>query len=304
MNHVDVTAIVPVLNMDEYLDEFLDSFSSQTFFNRSELVLDLNLPSPYALNTVEKYLSRYGKRLRVLTHENIDPIAVSMNNAIREASGRYIAIWNADDLRSPNSLELQFQAMTSEKDVVGVSGPYEVVSVFGSNAGRKIDDSSVSADDLLRGMHLGPFFMFDSEVLSKIGYFDEQLKSGADFDFAIRLARAGKVIFVDQILGYYLDAGKGASTRPNSLQAIERSVIELRYGIFDKFEPQYLPDTLRYDLSNLVFFGDRHPTNEVFQGYWDHIEKNSTIYKVKLQQSRLSRIAGVLGKNYRKLPAL
>jgi hypothetical protein len=127
-------------------------------------------------------------------------------------------------------------------------------------------------------MYLGPFMMFDSKVLIKSGLFDEQLRSGADFDLAIRLARSGHLGFTSGLLGYYLDAGLGASTRPNSLQAIERSVIELRYGIFDKFNAEYLPHVTKYDIPGLYFNGERKLVQDFFSDYQDYYKAMTDLY--------------------------
>ena len=83
-------------------------------------------------------------------------------------------------------------------------------------------------------MILGPFFMFKKSVCNKIGFFDEQLKSSLDFDFAIRLAYHFSGKHLNKNLGYYLNEGKGLSTTKNSLQEIETNVIYLRYGLFHK----------------------------------------------------------------------
>ncbi len=51
------------------------------------------------------------------------------------------------------------------------------------------------------GMILGPFFMVRRTLLDKTGWFDEQLKSGADFDLAMRMARCGKGMHIPMFLG-------------------------------------------------------------------------------------------------------
>ena len=52
-------------------------------------------------------------------------------------------------------------------------------------------------------------------------------------------------------LGYYLNEGLGQSTKPNSKQPIERTVIELRYRI-NVLEPQLVPYTREYDVNNII----------------------------------------------------
>ena len=73
--------------------------------------------------------------------------------------------------------------------------------------------------------------MFRRELLDKSGLFDEQLFSGADYDFALRILNFGNAKYIKENLGYFLDEGMGASTKPNSKQEIERTVIELRHNI-------------------------------------------------------------------------
>lgn len=294
MQPILVSVIVPVLNMDSYLDRFLSEFRLQTFFQFTELVIDLNCPSAEAEHIVQKYKRLYGGQLVVHTQSEIDPIAISMNRAISKATGRYIAIWNADDLRTPDSLEQQFNFLSSDEAYVAVGGPYVIVKKFGDVTGRLVDDSGVAQSELLRGMFLGPFVMFDSKALPAAGLFDEQLKSGADFDLAIRLARHGRVGFVSDVLGYYLDAGLGASTRPNSLQAIERSVIELRYGIFDKLEHEFIPRISKYDITGLYFNGKRNLVQDYFRDYNEYYEKMTDQYWQRTKNFSISRLVSFI----------
>ena len=92
--------------------------------------------------------------------------------------------------------------------------------------------------------------MFRKSLLEKTKVFDEQLVSGADFDLAIRMAYNGKGMHIPHNSGYYLNEGMGASTRPNSKQPLERTVIELRYGL-DVIDPQLIPYTKDYDIERI-----------------------------------------------------
>lgn len=292
-----VSVIVPVLNMDEYLDRFLAELEQQTLFDNTEIIMDLNNPSDYTLQIVKKYKARYKQKFIVNSQNHIDLIAVSMNRCISMASGRYIAIWNADDLRTPTSLEQQLDVFSMDKAITAVGGPFKIVPSFGQSEGRLITIDDVDSKEFLRGMYLGPFMMFDSKALSKVGLFDEQLRSGADYDLAIRLARGGKLGFTADLLGFYLDAGLGASTRPNSVQAIERSVIELRYGVFDKFKCEYLPEIAKYDIPGMYFNGERKLVQDYFKDYQEYYQSMVKCYwkrpKMNLLSNILRRLIGM-----------
>ena len=64
---------------------------------------------------------------------------------------------------------------------------------------------------------------------------------------------------IPDILGYYLNEGLGASTRPDSKQPLERTVIEMRYGIRileDRFVPAAREN---YDIENIIINDEKIP---------------------------------------------
>ena len=122
-------------------------------------------------------------------------------------------------------------------------------------------------------MELGPFFMFRKSLCKKAGFFDEQFKCANDFDFAVRLAMHGKIYCLQKNLGYFLNEGMGASTRPNSICPIERTVIELRYGVYDLVDYQYLPQALNYNIYNLKFEGKWIPVSDMIPNYESFIQE-------------------------------
>ena len=107
-------------------------------------------------------------------------------------------------------------------------------------------------------MILGPYFMFRKSILENSVIFDEQLVQGADYDLALRLALNGKGLHLPVNLGYYLNEGLGQSTKPNSKQPIERTVIELRYKI-RVLEPHLVPQTRDYDVDNIIVDENKIP---------------------------------------------
>jgi glycosyltransferase involved in cell wall biosynthesis len=253
--------------MGKYLSTFLDWLPRQTYFDRLEVVLDHNEPDDRERELVRRFQQAYPGRLKHIVVEKVDPIGVSMNRCIREASGELLAIWNVDDLRTPDSIEAQVDALTRDPGADIVYGDYVSVTSFGATEGLAVRHRSVPPSEFTRSMIFGPFFMFRKSLCARAGEFDEQLKSGADFDLSVRLAFHGKAVMADRMLGYYLNAGLGASTRPNSLQPVERTVIELRYGIYDKIDYDYLPAALKYDVSHLVYRGTRVPLAHVVPRY-------------------------------------
>ena len=256
-----VSTITPCYNMSKYMKGFLDNLSTQTHKDL-EIVLDHNDPSDGEVKLVEEYNEEYDNILHIKV-EGVDPIGTSMNRCIEYATGDYLCIWNVDDLRTPDSIEVMAKALDENPDVDFVYGNYVIVPRFGGTEGQYVDETG-REDELTTGMILGPYFMFRKKILEKSGVFDEQLVQGADYDLALRLAFNGKGLHLPINLGYYLNEGLGQSTKPNSKQPIERTVIELRYNI-RVLEPHLVPETREYDVMNIIVDDEKIPVSNFKQ---------------------------------------
>ena len=252
-----VSTITPCYNMSKYMKGFLDNLSTQTHKDL-EIVLDHNDPSDEEVKLVEEYNEQYDNILHIKV-EGVDPIGTSMNRCIEYATGDYLCIWNVDDLRTPDSIEVMAKALDENPDVDFVYGNYIIVPKFGSTEGQYVDETGREGE-LTTGMILGAYFMFRKSLLEKSGVFDEQLIQGADYDLALRLAFNAKGLHLPNNLGYYLNEGLGQSTKPNSKQPIERTVIELRYNI-RVLEPHLVPYTRSYDVGNIIVDEEKIPVS-------------------------------------------
>ena len=252
-----VSTVTPCYNMSKYMKGFLDNLSTQTHKDL-EIVLDHNDPSDEEVKLVEEYNQQYDNILHIKV-EGVDPIGTSMNRCIEYATGDYLCIWNVDDLRTPDSIEIMAKVLDDNPDIDLVYGNYVIVSKFGETNGQFVDVEP-HIPELKEGMILGPFFMFRKSLIEKSGLFDEQLIQGPDYDLALRLVRNGKAHFIPDNLGYYLNEGLGMSTKPNSKQPIERTVIELRYNV-RVLEPQLVPHTREYDVENIIVDEEKIPVS-------------------------------------------
>lgn len=272
-----ISTISPCYKMEKYLELFLDMLPYQTCFDRLEVVLDHNEPTEKELDLVRKFQEKYPGKINHTIVDKVDPIGTSMNRCIRKAKGEYLAIWNVDDLRTRDSLENQLKTLQNNPGCDVVHGSFLVVRSFGSTHGVLVDSTQYVSKhkELTRGMTIGPFFMFKKRILEKSGIFDEQLKSGADYDLAVRMAiHNPNVVCVPGILGYYLDEGKGASTRGDGRQPTERTLIELRYGIYDKIEKIWLEKTKDYKIDEVLIDGSWRSIREFVPNYDNFIKNN------------------------------
>lgn len=275
-----ISLITPCYKMGKYLPLFLKKLPEQTIFKKIEVVLDHNEPTKKEIQLVKKFKKKYPNKIQHIIKKKVTPLGNSMNDCIKYSKGKFLAIWNVDDLRTPNSLELQFKALNRDNNAGFTFGDYKIVKKFGSISGINIKHDKKSLKELKTSMKLGPFFMFKKKLIKRIGFFDEQLLQGADFDFAIRLAYSSKGLLIKKLLGYYLNEGKGLSTKPNSIQDIEKNFTHFRYGVFNKSvrDSYYLPTLLRYDHKNFYFFNKKYPIENFFPNYHKIINKKINNY--------------------------
>ena len=157
-----ISSITPCYNGGEYLAGFLGNVTSQVNLDEIEIVLDHNAPEKWEIDLVEKFQKEHPGVLIHNVKEHVDNIARSMNDCWNMASGKYVAIWNIDDLRVPNSLKLQADFLDTNPAHGVVHGNFVIVDSFGSGAGRLVDHSQYFTPhrELTRGMVTGPFFFW------------------------------------------------------------------------------------------------------------------------------------------------
>jgi glycosyltransferase involved in cell wall biosynthesis len=100
--------IVPAYNVEEYIEETLQSVFDQTYPNIEILVVDDGSED----NTL-KTLEKYGSKIRVFQQKNMG-VAKARNFAAEQAHGEWLAFVDADDIWLPNKLTAQLEGLGNE----------------------------------------------------------------------------------------------------------------------------------------------------------------------------------------------
>lgn len=106
MNHQNnplVSVIVPVYNVEQYLDECLYSIRQQTYENLEIIVVE-DCSTDGSLNTLAKHLEDY--RVKLIKHEKNSGLSAARNTGIDAAKGDYIMFVDSDDLVRLSLIEL------------------------------------------------------------------------------------------------------------------------------------------------------------------------------------------------------
>ena len=111
-----VSVLVPICNVERYLEECLDSLVAQSFTDFEVLCIN-DGSTDGSLAIIHRYMEA-DARFRVIDKPN-SGYGASMNMGLANAIGEYIAILESDDFFEPNALELLVDvAECNQSDVV------------------------------------------------------------------------------------------------------------------------------------------------------------------------------------------
>ena len=228
-----ITVITSLFNCQQYLHGYFEAAALITNKDEVEILLIHNSPRENELNTINSYLPQLPFMKHVVIER--EGLYATWNRGIKMAKGKYVTTWNVDDIRLPNSLKDQADALDQDDNLALSYGDFKIVDTYGSTEGKSVNEPQFDSENrtFYRQHHIGCFPMWRKNIHEKIGYFDEQFTLIADLDFQIRVAKKYSMVKISQQLGYYLE-GTAANLSSNfSIQDKEHTVLHLRYGNFN-----------------------------------------------------------------------
>jgi glycosyltransferase involved in cell wall biosynthesis len=226
-----VSIIVPAFNCAAYIGEALDSVFLQTFEDYEVIVVNDGSPDT---PEIERVIDGYKDRLIYIRQKNQGP-AAARNTAILRASGKYLALLDADDLWFPQYLALQLRILEDNPSIDMVCADAEIIgdSVLAGKTFFELwpSEEPVTFEKLLN-MNCAILTMgvvAHRQVLIQAGLFDTSFRRSEDYELWLRLAYEGKRIsYNNQVIGKHRYHGA-------SLAADVRRLIESQVRVYKKW---------------------------------------------------------------------
>ncbi len=238
----------------KYLERYFEGLVQIESPELVEVIFVHNVPTENEISIVSEYIVDLPFTFKHILVTELETIYASWNRAMIESSCDYYTFWNVDDYRDPDSIVRQGRTLDKFPEIGVTYGNQINISKLGQIKGQFIEALEFNKEQFLRGCCAGSFVMWRKSLIDKYGLFDEQFKSGGDFEYWVRLVANGVVMRKTQgIIGYFLNERQGASTDGSGLQPIERTVVELRYGIFDKIDYSFLVRARKYDIECIYY---------------------------------------------------
>lgn len=172
MTYTQTTSIIlPLYNASNFIDETLQSVLAQTYAHWELLVVD-DVSTDNSLAIVQKYAAK-DKRIKLLQHSKNAGAAQARNTGIKNATGRYIAFIDADDVWLPNKLEKQLQFMHTN-NLAFTYASQILIDENGAEKGKFITIPEITYRSMLKTCWVGCCTaVYDTEKLGK-QYFETQ----------------------------------------------------------------------------------------------------------------------------------
>lgn len=108
-----VSIITPMYNAQKYIESTIASVQKQTYSNWEMIIVD-DCSTDNSPDIVAKYAAE-DNRIKYFRNKGRNGVAAARNEAMRIATGRYIAFLDSDDLWEPDKLQIQIEFMNTKE---------------------------------------------------------------------------------------------------------------------------------------------------------------------------------------------
>jgi len=191
-----ISILLPFHNSEATLDECLTSIQGQTL-NSFELIAVNDRSSDSSVHRIENY-ARNDPRIQILQNPGAGLVA-ALNHGLEHCSSSLVARMDGDDIMLPQRLQLQYEFMQQDPDVVALGTfaslfPEEIIQ-DGFREYMRWQNSCVTPQDIADEIYIEsplvhPSVMFRRKSVMKLGGY----RAGPfpeDYDLWLRMHHAG-----------------------------------------------------------------------------------------------------------------
>ncbi len=237
---IKISIIVPVYNVEKYLNRCLDSLVNQTFKDIEIIIVNDGSPDN-SQQIIDEYKNKYPKLIKAFVKEN-GGVSSAKNFGLRHASGEYVLFIDSDDYVNINMIEKMYDVAYKENSDMVICNVYDVFEK--NNKIVRYSNNFIGNTNIYENKKI----IFNrpanwNKLIKKslFNYFEFELdKWYEDMRVSIKLyLLCKKITFIDEPLYYYV-------THENSI--MNNKNISKNYQIIDAFD-----DIINYYKENNLY---------------------------------------------------
>ena len=221
MKNEKVSIIIPVYNASLFLNDTIKTIQDQTYDNWEAIFVN-DCSKDDSVSIIKK-AQKADKRIVLLENKKNSGAAITRNNGIKYATGRYICFLDADDLWDKNKLKKQLKFMNERKSAFSFTG-YEFADSDGIPNGKKVFvPSKINYRQALKNTTIWTStVMLDMSMLKKENIYMPNVRRGQDTATWWKILKViEKADGYNEILSYYRRTSESLSA--NKIKALKRT---------------------------------------------------------------------------------
>ena len=192
-----ISIILPVYNGEKFVRTAIDSILKQTYSNFELIVV--NDASNDGTEDIVISLRNCDSRIIYIPFSENRGLPGALNHGIKMAKGNYITWTSHDNILMPNALEKMLHELHKTKSDF-VYADCQVINDKGEKIGFL---KTKPIEYILFSNIVHACFLYRTEVIQKVGEYNEDLKLIEDWDYWLRCAQKCKMTHIDQTLYQY-----------------------------------------------------------------------------------------------------
>lgn len=309
MSEIKVSVIIPVYNVEKYLDKCLTSVVNQTLKN-IEIIIVNDGSTDKSLEIIKKYL--FDSRIILINKEN-GGISSARNTGLNLAKGEYIQFLDGDDWLDYDYLEKNYQyAKENNLDIItsGIVLEYEDRTIFYN---KNININKIYTKD-----EYFDIIFYNKDIINvttkfyKLSlykkndiFFPKNISLGEDLVICVKTIYYSLRIGVNEEANYHYIQRKSSLSRRLTLEAINELFFcfEILFRFFKKNNSKYLDGVYMLSLLHLNKFLKCRPIFN--RNYFKKCEEFISLVKRKeyLEKNKVLKGKKRIGMNLvRKFP--
>ncbi|MCK4858670.1 MAG: glycosyltransferase family 2 protein, partial [candidate division Zixibacteria bacterium] len=224
-----ISVIMPAYNAEKHIADAIESVLGQTYPD-FELLVVCDVSTDSTEDIIKAYAAR-DDRVRLLYNVHLKGVGGALNTGLENASGKYIARVDADDINRPYRFEKQFEFLDRHPEIFLLGGGYAPFNEKGHRIDLFHPTSSVEiAWKFISNTYFAhPTVMFRREVFETLGGYPHV--EAEDFGYFSRVVRRYKCTNLPIIL---IDYRESLSNR--SLVYADQVVESVKAQCLDNFK--------------------------------------------------------------------
>ena len=171
-----VSIVVPVYNVEPYIEDCLKSIAAQTYKGKLECIIVDDRTQDNSCAVIEHFIKEYKGTIEFkLLHHNVNRgLSAARNTGIDAATGEYIYFLDSDDEITPECIELLAEPLKKKKYDF-VIGDYETIGSDKKFPPLILDEGEINTNKEVRNHYFcGRWYMMAWNKLCNLDYIHKE----------------------------------------------------------------------------------------------------------------------------------